>query len=181
MTTLAVFASTGAALAACPSQTVSTPFSQFGDTNNYFLVPGGSFDGTSPWNLSNASLTSGGAPAGSTSQSLTINAGGSATSQFICVDNTMPSFRFFANEAASGSDLKIEGVVKTSWGSYTVPVADLADGSVGNAWAPVAPISIGTAQIPVGTTVQAAVRFSVPQGSGSWQIDDVYVDPYRVG
>lgn len=32
------------ALADCTSQTESTPFSQWGDTNNYFLVPGGSFE-----------------------------------------------------------------------------------------------------------------------------------------
>jgi len=62
LTCVAMFASTGVALASCPTQPVSTPFSQWGDSNDYFLVPGGSFEGTSDqvgWTLSNASLTTG--------------------------------------------------------------------------------------------------------------------------
>ena len=80
---LGVLASTGVALADCPAQSVSTPFSQWGDTNNYFLVPGGNFEGTSDqvgWTLSGASLTPGNEPfyvdGSGDSQSLTISAGG---------------------------------------------------------------------------------------------------------
>ena len=111
---LGVFAAPGIALASCPAQPVSTPFSQWGDNNNYFLVPGGSFEGTADqvgWTLSNASLTQGNEPFyvndSGDSQSLTISGGGSATSPFFCVDNTMGSLRFFAQQVEAGGGLHV--------------------------------------------------------------------------
>jgi hypothetical protein len=182
---LGVFASTGVALASCPTQSVSTPFSQWGDTNSYFPVPGGSFEGTTDqigWTLSNASLTSGNEPfyVGSSgdSQSLTINGGGSATSPYFCVDNTMSAMRLFAQQVTAGSDLTIHALVQTSNGVSSVPVADLADDSM-SSWAPTQQIG-ANGSVPAGQTLSVALQFSVP-ASGAWQIDDVYVDPYRSG
>ena len=187
LTCVAMFASTGVALASCPTQPVSTPFSQWGDSNDYFLVPGGSFEGTSDqvgWTLSNASLTTGNEPFNvndpGDQQSLTINGGGSATSPFFCVDDTMSSLRFFAQQAGGGTDLRVKALVQNADGSVTaVPVADLADGSM-PAWAPTDPLG-GSGHLPAGTSVMVALRFRAPVSSGSWQIDDIYVDPYRSG
>jgi hypothetical protein len=183
---LGVLASTGVAFASCPGQSVSTPFTQWGDTNSYFLVPGGSFEGTPDqvgWSLSGASLTPGNEPfyvdGSGDSQSLTISAGGSATSPYFCVDNTMSDLRFFAQEATAGSDLEVQALVQTDNGVQTVPVEDLADGSMPS-WAPTQPVG-DTGALPDGDTLMVALEFSVPQSAGSWQIDDVYVDPYRSG
>ena len=185
MTCVAAFATTGTALAACPTSSVSTPFASVGDTNSYFLAPGGNFDGSAGgWNLNNASLTQGGDPlnAGGASnpESLTINAGGSATSPFFCGDNTMPSLRFFANEVAKGSDLRVSAVV--NWGGWTgtYTVGDLLDGSLGSNWSASPPIVVNNS-LAAGQTVQVALKFSVPQSAGSWQIADVFVDPFRMG
>lgn len=186
---LAVFASTGAAFASCPAQPVSTPFSQWGDSSSYFLVPGASFEGTADqvdWSLSNASATAGSnepfrVNGSSDGQSLTINGGGSATSPFFCVDNTMPDLRLFAQQIAAGSDLRVDALVQTPSGVTAVPVAALADGSMSSSWAPTAPISGNTAAIPNGASIMVALRFEVPSSAGSWQIDDIYVDPYRAG
>jgi hypothetical protein len=187
LTCVAVFAFTGAAFAACPSQPVTNPFTQWGDTNNYFLVPGGSFEGTTDdvgWNLNNASLTSGNEPfnlnSSSDSQSLTIDAGGTATSPFFCVDSTMQGMRFVAQQVDSGSDLQVVALVKTWRGIRTFPLGDLADGSFAS-WAPTDSMDGGAGQLPAGRTIQVALQFSVPGGSGSWQMDDVFVDPYRSG
>ena len=105
LTCVAVFAFTGAAFASCPSQPVSNPFSQWGDTYDYFLAPGGSFEGTTDdvgWSLSSASLTPGNEPfdlnSSGDSQSLTIDAGGTATSPFFCIDSTMEGLRFVAQQ-----------------------------------------------------------------------------------
>jgi hypothetical protein len=182
-----MFASTGVALASCPTQPVSNPFSQWGDSNDYFLVPGGSFEGTSDqvgWTLSNASLTTGNEPFNvndpGDQQSLTINGGGSATSPFFCVDDTMSSLRFFAQQAGGGTNLRVKALVQNADGGVTaVPVADLADGSM-PAWAPTDPLG-GSSHLPAGTSVMVALRFRAPVSSGSWQIDDIYVDPYRSG
>ena len=120
----------------------------------------------------------------SDNQSLTIQAGGSVTTAPMCVDASMPEMRFFAHEIGSGSDLKVDVLVRTWGGTMAVPLANLADGSM-NAWAPTAQIFAPPGQsLAPGISVQAQLRFSVTgnsQGSGNqgWQIDDILVDPYR--
>jgi hypothetical protein len=181
------FAGAGAASASCASQPLSTPFSQWGDTNSYFLIPGGSFEGTPDevgWSLSNASLTPSNEPFNvgdaSDSQSLVIEAGGSATSPYFCVDDTMSDLRLFAQEVSAGSDLQVQALVQTPDGVITVPLADLADGSMPD-WAPTQPITGDTAAIPGGGSVMVALHFQVPATAGAWQLDDIYVDPWRSG
>ncbi|MGZ4175498.1 MAG: hypothetical protein ACXVUX_04680 [Solirubrobacteraceae bacterium] len=186
LTCAAVFVSSGAALAAeCPTQPVKQKFTKWGDSATYFLVPGGSFEGTPAqvgWTLSGATLTDGNEPfhlnSATDSQSLEIGGGGSATSPVFCVDSTMSSLRFFVRQTAPGSDLKVQGVVQTPRGPIAVTVGDLGDGAV-SAWTPVQ-VNIATNRIPKGLSISAALRFVVP-GSGGWQLDDVYVDPYRAG
>ncbi|HYZ81198.1 MAG TPA: hypothetical protein VE571_08020 [Solirubrobacteraceae bacterium] len=183
---VAVFVSSGAALGAqCPTQTTKPQFARWGDTAAYFLVPGGSFEGTPAqvgWTLSGATLTSGNEPfhinSAADSQSLLVDGGGSATSPALCVDSTMSSLRFFARQTGAGSDLQVQGIVQTPRGSFSYTVADLRGGAR-SAWTPVQ-VNVPTSRIPWGMSVAAAVRFVVP-GSGSWQMDDVYLDPYRAG
>jgi len=191
MTAFGVLASTGvAAAASCPAASTTKPFARFGDTNNYFVAPGGAFEGSSlaagASTSGSVSLTGGNEPwhvvSASDNQSLTVQSGGSVTLPFTCVDSTMPDFRFFARQVAAGSGLKVSIVVQTpgNW-HVAVPVAHLADGSM-ERWAPTAPIFAppGLA-VARGLTVQAALKFSVPNGGGAWQIDDVLVDPYSFG
>jgi hypothetical protein len=186
LTCVAVFVSSGAAFAAqCPIQPAKQKFSKWGDSSNYFLVPGGSFEGTPAqvgWTLAGSTLTPGNEPfyitAAGDDQSLLINGGGSATSPAFCVDSTMSSFRFFVRQTAPGSDLKVQGVVATPHGQFAMTFADLPDGSVGS-WTPVQ-VTVPTTHMPKGFSVMAALRFVAP-GAGSWQLDDVYVDPYRAG
>ena len=186
-TCFAFLASAGSALASCPAQPVSTPFQQRGDTNSYFLVPGGSLEGTLDdigWNLSNASLSEGNEPFNvggpGDSQSVTIDGGGNATTPFFCVDNSMASMRFFARQTAPGSDLQVEAVIRARHGEVVKPIGDLTDGSMPS-WAPTDPIDVGAGQLPAWRTIMVALRFEVPSADSSWQIDDVYVDPYRSG
>lgn len=184
---LGLFAAPAVASAACPAQPVSTPFSQWGDTSSYFPLPGGSFEGTADqlgWTLSGASLISENEPffvngSGDT-RSLSIAGGGSATSPFFCVDKTMASLRFFAHQEAAGGDLQVQALVQTPNGVKTVPVADLADGSI-LSWAPTQPITGNTAGLADDQSLMVALRFVVSASAANWQIDDVYVDPYRSG
>jgi hypothetical protein len=174
-------------LATCQTPPISTPFSHWGDNNDYFLAPGGSFEGTADqvgWTLSNATLTSGNEPFGvndpGDSQSLTIAGGGSATSPYFCVDNTMSSLRFFAQQVDAGAGLRVQALVQTSNGVTTEPLARLYDGSM-PAWAPTDPIATDFSGLADGQTLTVALRFMVRSSSASWQIDDVHVDPYRSG
>jgi hypothetical protein len=183
----AVAFASGTTLASCPTHPLSTPFSQWGDNNSYFLAVGGSFEGTAAqvgWTLNGASLTSGNEPfyvnGGGDGQSLTIAGGGSATSPYFCVDNTMASLRFFAQQATAGGDLQLQALVKTSGGLQTVSLADLADGSMPS-WAPTDPILGDASSLLDGQKVWVALQFTVPQSGASWQIDDLYIDPFRSG
>ena len=176
-------ASAGAALAACPAPPVSTPFAQWGDSNSYFAVPGGTFEGAQPgWTLSNAALAAGNEPffvnGPGDNQALTIGGGGSATSPYFCVDATMSSMRLFADQVATGGDLQITALVQTPNGVASFAVGDLTDDSMPS-WAPTQPITGSSSQL--GGSVMVALRFSVPSSAASWTIDDVYVDPYRSG
>lgn len=187
LTCLSVLGSAATAFAACPAQPLSNPFSQWADTNQYFMVPGGSFEGTADqvgWTLSNASLTAGNEPfyvnSSADQQSLTINARGSATSPFFCVDNSMPDLRLFAQQTVAGSDLKITALVQTAAGVSIYPVGSVTNGSI-TSWAPTNSIALNSGSIPNGSTLMVALRFEVPAGTGAWQIDDAYVDPYRAG
>jgi hypothetical protein len=136
------------------------------------------------WTLSDASLTSGNEPfdvnGADDQQSLTINGGGSATSPYFCADDTMSSLRFFAQQAAAGTDLQVDALVRTSHGVMVVPVADLADGSF-SSWAPTDALGGDNGKLPAGSSIMVALRFEAPSSDGSWQIDDLYVDPYRSG
>ena len=151
------------------TQPVSTPFSQWGDANSYFLIPGGTFEGTADqvgWTLSGASLSSGNEPflvnGSDDSQSLTIAGGGSATSPFFCVDNTMTSLRFFAQQTASGGSLHVRALIQTPDGVQTVRLARLADGSM-PAWAPTQPISGDTSGLSDDQSLMVALQFTVPR------------------
>jgi hypothetical protein len=187
LTTCLVFAGAGAAFASCPAQSVGTPFSQWNDPNSYYLVPGGSFEGSVDdvgWSLDNASLSSGNEPfqvnSSSDIQSLTIQGGGSATSPYFCVDNTMTSLRFFGQQVDSGSDLQVDALVQKGHGVTDVPLADLADRSMPS-WAPTDPIDGGSGSLSGARSIEVALRFTAPSSTGSWQVDDIYVDPYRSG
>jgi hypothetical protein len=183
LTCILSLASAASAVAACPPPPVSTPFAQWGDSNSYFAVPGGTFEGAQPgWTLSNATLSPGNEPffvnGPTDNQSLTIGGGGSATSPYFCVDATMSSLRLFADQVAPGGDLQITALVQTPNGVATFPVGDLADGA-SPSWSPTQPITGDSSQL-VGS-VMVALRFRVPVSVASWTIDDVYVDPYRSG
>ena len=88
--------------------------------------------------------------------------------------------RFFAQQATAGSDLHIDALVQTGGGVATVSVGDLADGSM-SSWAPTDMITGASASLPDNRTVMVALRFEVPSTAGSWQVDDIFVDPYRSG
>jgi hypothetical protein len=184
---MGLLAAPSVAFASCPPQPLTNPFAQWGDTNNYFPVPGGTFEGTADevgWSLWGASLTSENEPwlvnSITDGQSLTIAGGGKATSPFFCVDNTMKSLRFFAQQVSAGGDLSVRAIVRSVTGVTNVPVADLPDGPTGS-WAPTASIPGDTSGLADGQTIMVALKFSVPASAGSWQIDDIYVDPYRSG
>jgi hypothetical protein len=168
----------------CPVPPSSPVFSQFGDGASYALVPGGNFEGsTAGWTLNGASVVSGNEPwyvgDSSDSQSLNIPAGGEAVSPSFCVTNAFPNWRLFA--LANPNQWWHSGLrVSIQWtdengNSGQVPVTYLPSDSFGQ-WEPTRSLLLG-ALLQDGTTMQARLVFDAGSG-GSWNIDDVYVDPY---
>ena len=98
-TSSAALANAGTAAAAtpgnCPNPVTATPFARFGDSNQYFLMQGGSFEGFFPsgWTLFGSRVSAGNESFNVASlldrQSLQISSSGSANSPWFCLD-TMP-------------------------------------------------------------------------------------------
>jgi len=171
----------GIATGACDNATLSQPFSAWGDTNEYKLVPGGTFQGgASGWTLSKgATVVAGGAPYGVTasagSSSVDLAAGASVTSPFTCVNASYPTFRFFARNNGVLSNLTVSVVYNQPIvGQVVLPVGTVA---LNGTWKPSAPMATQSALegLLSGGTAQVALRFT--SLSGNSQIDGVYVDP----
>lgn len=191
LTTALLFAIPALASAAsCPAQQTTTPFAQWGDSGSYFSVPGGSFEsplGATGWIVERAGRVPGNEPflvgAGTDSSSLLIGGGGTALSPAFCIDSSMPDLRFFARSLSANGKLAVRLVLQTRAGLTVAPfshVATLAPGSMPS-WAPTGQLALADGMTaPAGHTSTARLAFSV-EGHGGWQLDDIYIDPYRMG
>ncbi|MGN6869390.1 MAG: hypothetical protein ACTHMY_13405 [Solirubrobacteraceae bacterium] len=170
---------------ACDNAPLSQPFSQFGDSSAYKLVPGGDFEGgLSGWTLSGgARLATGSEPFGATghagNSSIYLPAGGSVQSPYTCVDAAYPAFRFFGRNNGLLSIVAVSIVYKEPLlGPVAVPIGTVA---LSGSWAPSARmLTLSAVQgivngLLTGKTPQVALRFTAVTGSS--QIDDVFVDP----
>ena len=166
---------------ACDNAVLSQPFAQWNDTNDYKLVPGGSFEnGASGWTLSHgASIVKGSEPFGATgsvgASSVYLPAGASVTSPFTCVDAAYPTFRFFARNNGLLSTVLVSVVYKLPLlGEVAVPVGPVA---LSTQWSPSLPMLTASVLTGLlhGGTIPMGIRFTALTGSS--QIDDVFVDP----
>jgi hypothetical protein len=169
----------------CSGQTYSQAFARWGDTANYVLMPGGSFEtGGLPWLLSGGAKPASGnetykVHAAADATSLALPAGSSATSPPACTSIYHPTMRFFLrNTGASTSGLKVEALYPGLLGGIQVARLAVVRGTA--VWQPsqaqqllltnlLATLSLNR------TTI--AFRFAPVDGTGAWAIDDVYLDP----
>ena len=188
----AAFASTASAglltqsAASCDDGPITQPFTRWSDRDNYKLLPGGSFEqGASGWTLSGgATVVSGNETfnvgGSGHSKSLKLPSGSRAVSPLTCVGLAEPTLRLVAkrNTALLGllSTLYVEIQVQTSLGlSVWLPVlpGDLG----GSSWHPTVQMPLVANILPLSRIDRTPVRFRFTPVLGSWQIDDVYVDP----
>jgi len=157
------------------------------DKKDYVLAPGGNVEGS----LSGWSLTGGatpvvgsapavsGAPVGA--KSLLIPSGGSVTSAPMCVAAHSPFFRFQARNIGAPGSLKVEVLYLD--GPRFTGEREAGIVSAGATWGPTGRISLaqGIMSVNGSSTSQATIAFRfTPVGTGArWQVDDLYVDPYR--
>jgi hypothetical protein len=169
----------------CEDQSLSQPFSPWLDPSSYTLNSGGSFeDGAAGWSLNGASVASGnesyGVHGADDSHSLRLGASGSATGSTICVGIDHPTLRFFARNSGSPlSSLAVDVRFEDASGDvHSLPVGSVAGGS---SWHPTAPYPVVANLLALLPGDMTPVQFRFTAHGGNWQIDDVYVDPWRNG
>ncbi len=167
--------------AACVEGTTSHPFAGFGDTSNYVIAPGGTFESGAPgWTLSNASVGAGNEPFAATgTHSLAIAAGGQAVSPPICISSEYPSFRFFTRQLSGSTGGTLSASLR--WVNLLGITVESSAGVVSSSgvWEPSPVMRLGNS-VPLwlgASTLSVQLVFRSTAAS-SWAIDDVYVDPY---
>lgn len=173
-----------ASASSCVDRAFENPFLPWADPANYVLAPdGGLENGGAGWSLNGASVVDGNESynvrAAGDSKSLSLPAGSDATSGAMCVGIEHPTLRIFSKSSGAtvGSRLRVEVLWEDAAGNAQATTLGVVAPSA--AWQPsqvmVIPVSLLT--LLPGNHTAVAFRFTAV-GTGSWSIDDVYVDPY---
>ncbi|HSC50164.1 MAG TPA: hypothetical protein VLD16_07870 [Gaiellaceae bacterium] len=175
--------STGSASYCDP--TASQVFAPWGDSSYYARLFNGSFEGGSTgWNLSGgARIVSGNEPFfvgdADDSHSLLLPSGSSATSATVCFALADWHLRLFArNVGSTRGQLHVQVVVPSLLG--VLSVLDGGTVSAGDTWQPSPRLALLLSNVTslLGTKA-VAFRFT-PVGTGAaFQLDDVYLDPWK--
>ena len=179
----------GDSATSCEGRTAEQPFKRWLDPFRYVLAPNGGLErGAAEWKLTggakvvdgNETFYVGGK---GDSKSLYLPTGSSATTRPMCVQLLHPTIRYFAKNRATPilSSLLVEALIENplTGGVVTLP-AGVHTG--GTSWHPSLPgLVVADFLSILGEDAKLAVAFRFkPIGLGAkWQIDDVYVDPFR--
>ncbi len=171
----------------CGARTATTPFAPWSDTHAYFLMPGGSFEaGTPGWTVpSSATVVAGNetffANAKTDTHSLTIAPNTQVAAPTICVAMGENSFRFFVkNPGVSGAVLHIQAAVQNPLTGLVLSSGFDVNATTGaKVWAPSSRITIPNLLGGVVGTQNVTLTFSAKGTAATWNIDDVFVDPFR--
>ena len=164
----------------CGNPEISQAFNAYGDQASYKLV--GDFEnGTDGWVLTGgAKVVSGDATSkvgdAGEAKSLLLPPGATATTPPVCVGLNEPTLRFLTRKNSGLlSTMSVWVDVQTSVGVWvTLPLGV----DLGGGWHPSLPMLVVANLLPLLPPDMTAVRFRfAPLLGGTWQIDDVYVDP----
>ncbi|MFP5363775.1 MAG: hypothetical protein ACLGI5_13715 [Thermoleophilia bacterium] len=169
----------------CPVVPTVQPFTPWQDAADYFLAPDGGVEaGGAGWDVQGgATAVEGNEPffvgGPADRMSMHLPTGAAATTAPVCVGIEHRTMRFFARGTGAGV-LQVDAVyAKRTDREKSVQLGTIvADGT----WAPspVLPMRVNEIAPDFDNALPVSLRF-VARGEGAWQIDDVYVDPYRRG
>jgi hypothetical protein len=164
----------------------SDVFEPWGDDNDYLLVPGGSFEAGGPaWAMSGGAKTVAGnesfyVRSRSDSKSLYLPSGASALSPTVCFGLGDWHSRFFVrNVGSTRGSLKVDVVVQSVVGGL-LTILDGGSISASGSWAPSPRIGLTVSNLCSLLGVRAISFRLRSVGSGAaFQVDDVYLDPWK--
>lgn len=168
----------------CPAERLEQPFLRWADPFSYVLAPGGTIESDAAWALDESAPVEGNEPwfvhAEGERRSLALPPGSTATTGSMCVGLGHPTLRLFARNGGSPlSPLLVEVLFEDGLGlRHALPIGTLA---AGDRWGPTLPLPVVANLLPLlpGERTPVRFRFTPVGDGGGWQLDDVYVDPYR--
>lgn len=169
----------GGLLPSCGS--TSYPFKPWNDTNAYCAFPNLGFEsGSTSWTLKgSATVVAGNEPwhvSGAGTHALQLGPGASAVSSPLPVNLLDPYMRFFAHSVGANGSLQVQVIFRGPSGNLT---GLLNFGTLSPAgyttWQPTQQV-LSALALPL-LTATAQVQLTSLAKSGSWQLDDVYLDP----
>jgi hypothetical protein len=169
----------GGLLPSCGATT--QPFSAWGDSSAYCAFPNLGFEsGSKGWTLKgSSSVVSANEPwhvSGAGTHALQLGPGASALSSPLPVSLLDPYLRFFARSTGANGSLHVQVYFRGLTGNLTglLNFGNLSQGSY-STWQPTQKVMSALA-LPLLTST-AQVQVTSLATSGSWQVDDVYLDP----
>jgi len=179
----------GDSAAPCEGRTAEQPFKRWLDPMRYVLAPNGNVErAAAEWKLTGGAKVVDGnetfyVGSARDSHSLFLPAGSSATTRPMCVQLLHPTVRYFAKNRGAPllSSLLVEALIEDplSGNVITLPVGVHTGGS---SWHPSLPglvLADFLSELSEDGELAVAFRFRPLGLSAKWQIDDVYVDPFR--
>ncbi len=172
---------TAAAAGVCPGQQVSQVFLPWLDPAGYTLVGDGGFEsGAKGWTLEGgASVVSGNEPwkvhGAGDGRALNLPAGAKATSPAACIGLLHPTTRFFARSL--GGLLRVDATLTLGRLSLSLPIGVVP---AGGSFAPTSPLPLLANLTTLLTGGSGSVTLTFTAIGGPVQIDDVYIDPFKV-
>jgi len=165
----------------CAEESASQVFMPWLDVANYVPAPGATAESKQGWTLDGAEIVAGNEPwyvvSADDKRSLSIPEGASATTDTMCVGIEHPTLRYFVNQT-SGSALT--GALRTEV-LFEGPagVESLVIGYAnGSGWHPTPVMVVGASLLPLLPGERTPVAFRFTAVNGSFQIDDIHVDPW---
>ncbi len=170
----------------CRDQQLDQTFLPWADIAQYTILPGGNLENTPRrWTLQGgAHVTAGnesfhvGSP--HDTRSLALPKGGQVTTASICVGLGHPTMRFFLKR--TGGDLASTMLVEVLFedAAEHVHAVALTAMTAASDWQPTLPVPVVANLLPLLPDDMTAVQFRFTALDGSFGIDDVYVDPWRM-
>jgi hypothetical protein len=169
----------------CPVRPTSTPFAAWDDDNSYSVIPGGTFeDGAAGWTLSGVPIVPDNeifhVAGPDDTQSLSLTGDAQATSPDTCVDLGEHSIRMFVKSSGDAdSTLHIQASVADPLTGLVLSTRyDISGGSDTSDWSPTGQTVIPNLLGGLLSTGRLSLVFTT-SGPATWNIDDVYLDPFK--